>query len=359
MWLESLRIRGLRCLDDVTVPLTPGVTVFAGPNGAGKTSLLEAAFLLSHGRSFRSGAREALLKRDADSLSVFAELRHADGRSRRIGLGRQGARWEARMDGAGITLSELVGECAVVCFEPGSHALIAGGAEERRRYLDWGVFHVEHEFIVAWRRYQRALKQRNTLLRSSQSVPEAQFLPWEAELGAAASLIDQQRALYLTALRPHLMMSIEGLLPELGLVDLRYRRGWAEGADLSDLLASQRGRDIARGHTTQGSHRADWSIAFNHAPLREHLSRGQEKLTALACVLAQASLYAERRGEWPVVCLDDLASELDKAHQAAVVDQLRAVGAQVLVTGTEVPEALLDGPTQVFHVEQGRLGPLL
>jgi DNA replication and repair protein RecF len=359
MWLESLRIRGLRCLDDVTVPLTPGVTVFAGPNGAGKTSLLEAAFLLSHGRSFRSGAREALLKRDADSLSVFAELRHADGRSRRIGLGRQGARWEARMDGAGITLSELVGECAVVCFEPGSHALIAGGAEERRRYLDWGVFHVEHEFIVAWRRYQRALKQRNTLLRSSQSVPEAQFLPWEAELGAAASLIDQQRALYLTALRPHLMASIEGLLPELGLVDLRYRRGWAEGADLADLLAFQRARDIARGHTTEGSHRADWSIAFAQAPLREHLSRGQEKLTALACVLAQASLYAERRGEWPVVCLDDLASELDKAHQAAVVDQLRAVGAQVLVTGTEVPEALLDGPTQVFHVEQGRLGPLL
>ncbi len=359
MWLESLRIRGLRCLDDITVPLTPGVTVFAGPNGAGKTSLLEAAFLLSHGRSFRSGAREALLKRDADSLSVFAELRHADGRSRRIGLGRQGARWEARMDGAGITLSELVGECAVVCFEPGSHALIAGGAEERRRYLDWGVFHVEHEFIVAWRRYQRALKQRNTLLRSSQSVPEAQFLPWEAELGAAASLIDQQRELYLAALRPHLIASIEGLLPELGVVELRYRRGWAERVELVQLLALQRGRDIARGHTTQGSHRADWSIVFDHAPLREHLSRGQEKLTALACVLAQASLYAERRGEWPVVCLDDLASELDKAHQAAVVDQLRAVGAQVLVTGTEVPEALLDGPTQVFHVEQGHLGPLL
>ena len=359
MWLESLRIRGLRCLDDVTVPLAAGVTVFAGPNGAGKTSLLEAAFLLSHARSFRSGAREALLKRDADALSIFAELRHADGRARRIGLGRQGVRWEARMDGEGISLSELVGECAVVCFEPGSHALIAGGAEERRRYLDWGVFHVEHEFMLAWRRYQRALKQRNALLRSTQPIPEAQFLPWEAELAAAATLIDRQRELYLAALRPHLMSSIQGLLPELGLVELRYRRGWAEGADLAALLASQRGRDLARGHTTQGSHRADWSIAFEHAPLREHLSRGQEKLTALACVLAQASLYAERRGEWPVVCLDDLASELDKAHQAAVVGQLRLVGAQVLVTGTEVPEALRDGPRQVFHVERGHLSPLL
>lgn len=359
MRLENLRIRGLRCLADVSVALEPGVTVFAGANGAGKTSILEAAFLLSHARSFRSGAKEALLQRGAAGLSVFAELRHDDGRGQRIGLGRQGVRWEARVDGDVVSLSELVGECAVVCFEPGSHALIAGGAEERRRYLDWGVFHVEHEFISAWRRYQRALKQRNALLRAPVVPSEALFLPWEAELDAAAGVIDRLRDLYLAALRPHIEKGMAGLLPELGAVELRYRRGWAEDASLGELLSTQRGRDIARGHTTIGSHRADWSIVFEHAPLREHLSRGQEKLTALGCVLAQAALYAERKGEWPIVCLDDLASELDKPHQAAVVDQLRAVGAQVLVTGTEVPEALQDGPTRVFHVEQGHLGPLL
>lgn len=359
MWLESLRIRGLRCLADVVIPLQPGVTVFAGANGAGKTSILEAAFLLSHARSFRSGAKDALLQRGAEALSVFTELRHDDGRGRRLGLGRQGARWEARMDGEVVGLSELVGECAVVCFEPGSHALIAGGAEERRRYLDWGVFHVEHEFMLAWRRYQRALKQRNALLRASNPATDALFLPWEAELDATATVIDRLRELYLAALRPHIERAMTGLLPELGGVEMRYRRGWSEDATLGELLASQRGRDIARGHTTMGSHRADWSIVFEHAPQREHLSRGQEKLTALACALAQAALYAERRGEWPVVCLDDLASELDRAHQAAVVDQLRLAGAQVLVTGTEVPEALQQGPTQVFHVEQGRIGPLL
>lgn len=359
MRLESLKIRGLRCLADVVIPLEPGVTVFAGANGAGKTSVLEAAFLLSHARSFRAGAKDALLQRGADALSIFAELRHDDGVARRLGLGRQGARWEARMDGQAISLSELVGECAVVCFEPGSHALIAGGAEERRRYLDWGVFHVEHEFMSAWRRYQRALKQRNSLLRATNPAPDSLFLPWEAELDATATIIDRLRALYLSALRPHIEGAMVGLLPELGTVELRYRRGWAEDVPLGELLAGQRGRDLARGHTTVGSHRADWSIGFERAPMREHLSRGQEKLTALGCVLAQAALYAERRGEWPVVCLDDLASELDQEHQAAVVSQLRQVGAQVLVTGTEMPAALQAGPTQVFHVEQGRLRPLL
>jgi DNA replication and repair protein RecF len=93
--------------------------------------------------------------------------------------------------------------------------------------------------------------------------------------------------------------------------------------------------------------------------LREHLSRGQEKLTALACVLAQAKLYAQCRGEWPVVCLDDLASELDQSHQAAVVAQLSAARAQVLLTGTEVPQALQSLPSRVFHVEQGQLTRLL
>jgi DNA replication and repair protein RecF len=155
--LEQLRIRGLRCLTDVEIELDPGINVFVGANGAGKTSVLEAAFLLSHARSFRSGAKEALLARGELRLSIFAELRHADERVCRLGLGRIGARWEAKADGANVAIGQLVRECAVVCFEPGSHALIAGAAEERRRYLDWGVLHVEHDFLSGWRRDQRAL----------------------------------------------------------------------------------------------------------------------------------------------------------------------------------------------------------
>ena len=359
MRLEQLRIRGLRCLTDVGIALDPAINVFVGSNGAGKTSVLEAAFLLSHARSFRSGAREALLQRGAAQLSVFAELRHADEHICRLGLGRDGARWEARLDGEAATLGQLVQECAVVCFEPGSHALIAGAAEERRRYLDWGVFHVEHDFLFGWRRYQRALKQRNSLLRSSGTPTDALFAPWEAELAQSAHQIDRQRRDYLDLLRPKLLASVSGLLPELGPLELRYRRGWSEDLGLAQQLCEQRGRDLARGHTTLGAHRADWSIAFEHAPLREHLSRGQEKLTALACMLAQAELYAERRGEWPVVCLDDLASELDQEHQSAVVAQLTTASAQVLLTGTEVPQALHALPSRVFHVEQGQLTRLL
>jgi DNA replication and repair protein RecF len=359
MRFERLRIQGLRCLSGVSVELGPGINMFEGPNGAGKTSVLEAAFLLSHARSFRSGAREALLQRGADELSVFAELGHDDGRSSRVGLGRGGSpRWEAKIDGEKAALGALVGECAVVCFEPGSHALIAGAAEERRRYLDWGVFHVEHSFLASWRRYQRALKQRNAVLRSS-VVEDELYQPWESELAQTAETIEALRQTYLRQLEPLLAASAGGLLPELGRLGLRYKCGWPEGVALADALREQRSRDRIRGHTTYGTHRADWSISFENAPLREHLSRGQEKLTALACLLAQAALFASGRDEWPIVCLDDLASELDQAHQHAVVTELQAAGAQVLLTGTDLPAPVRAAPHRLFHVEQGHVAPLL
>jgi DNA replication and repair protein RecF len=355
---ETLRIRGLRCLDDITLALAPTLNLFVGANGAGKTSLLEAVYLLSHGRSFRSGTRDALVQRGATAMHVYGELRGADGHLHRLGLGREGARWQIRVDGSTApSLGDLVRRCAVVCFEPGSHALIAGPADERRRFLDWGVFHVEPEFLTVWRRYQRALKQRNALLRAERVAADEQYLPWEQELGVAGEQIDAFRQDYLDAFRPRLQEGAQGLLPELGALTLGYRRGWDPEHSLADLLAATRGRDMARGHTTLGAHRADWSPAFVAAPQREHLSRGQEKLCALACVLAQAGLYAQQHGEWPVVCLDDLASELDQQHQHAVVDQLVGDGAQVLVTGTEPVAAFANHPTTLFHVEQGVVRP--
>jgi DNA replication and repair protein RecF len=203
------------------------------------------------------------------------------------------------------------------------------------------------------------LKQRNALLRQPTEAASALYEPWESELAATSSAIDTYRRDYLARLLPELQACLQRFLPELGTSLLQYRRGWAEDAELAELLRANRGKDRARGHTSAGAHRADWSLGFAQAPLREHLSRGQEKLAALACVLGQAQVYRTCRGEWPVVCLDDLASELDRPHQQAVVDQLLHDQAQVLVSGTELPPALDGAPVRMFHVEQGRVSPLL
>lgn len=350
-----LHIHHLRCLQSTEIALSPGLNFFVGANGAGKTSVLEAACLLSYARSFRSGSREALLQRGQSSLQVFGEVAHAQ-RSFRLGLGREGGRWLARVDGRDeARLSDLIQSCAVVCFEPGSHALIAGPADERRRFLDWGVFHVEHAFLATWQRYRRALKQRNVLLRAAGLPSETMFAPWEAELERCAQAIDAQRHDYLQRLQEEMAALCMWLLPELGDVRLDYRRGWAADRSLGELLREGRDRDRLRGHTTAGIHRADWRPSFAQAPEREHFSRGQEKLCALACLMAQAKVFAAHYGEWPILCLDDLASELDAAHLTAVLRWLRDLPAQILLTGTNIPAALAAQNPTVFHVEHGRV----
>ncbi len=119
------------------------------------------------------------------------------------------------------------------------------------------------------------------------------------------------RARYMTRLEPIARALLADLLPELGEARLTLEGGWADPAIASAELAAARDEDTRRGFTTRGPHRADWSITFENAPKRGHLSRGQEKLCALGCILGQARAYADWHDEWPIVCIDDLASELD------------------------------------------------
>ncbi|HET6632633.1 MAG TPA: DNA replication/repair protein RecF [Rhodanobacteraceae bacterium] len=352
--LARLRIHQLRALAAVDIEPAEGLNLLVGANGAGKTSVLEAIFLLSHGRSFRAGGAEVLAAHGSDGFAIHADVKGSEGRPHRLGLGREAGRWRVVVDGeARESRGALVGLCPAVCFEPGSHALIAAGSERRRRFLDWGVFHVEQDFIALWRRYQRALQQRNALLRGR--AQDSELAPWEHEMAAAAAPLDLLRAGYIEQWAAQLVKESAALAPALGPASVSYQRGWPAPLALDEALRESRDRDRARGHTTIGAHRADWRLAFEQAPAREHLSRGQEKLAVLACVLAQGELYARLAAAWPIVCLDDLASELDAERRAGLVARLGQSGAQIWITGTAVPAELQDRAEQVFHVEQGRV----
>ena len=358
MRLRELRLENLRAFAGLEIELDPGWNVFVGANGTGKTTLLEAAYLLSHARSFRGGPKDALVRRGADGYSVFGRVERGEA-AVGLGLSRRESTLEARVNGTTVPVADLLRQIAVACFEPGSHELISGASEGRRRFLDWGVFHVEHDFLPVWRAFQRALRQRNALLRGNPGP--ADLDPWDRELARSGAALSAMRALYFDAFAAATASALATLLPELGQPSIAFETGWRGDGDPLEILAVSRDDDLRRGFTTRGPHRADWSIAFEQAPRREHLSRGQEKLCALACILAQARVFADQRGEWPVVCIDDLASELDGPHQEVLVQSLRAVNAQILITGTHQPEALARSGvnTAMFHVEPGRAGRLL
>jgi DNA replication and repair protein RecF len=361
MLLERLTLARFRGFDAVELRPVPGINLITGGNGAGKTTLLEAAHLLANGRSFRGRVRDGLVRQGQPDLEVFAEWREDSGRSRRAGLRHSGRDWQARLDSEPVgSLAELCAALAVLTFEPGSHALIAGGSEQRRQFLDWALFHVEPDFLPVWRRYARALKQRNALLKSR---PRAELLvSWDRELEEAGEPMSRMRALYLGQLEPLLALTAALYLPELGALRLEFLPGWRrDEQSLGEALAQSRERDLLLGHSGTGPHRADWRIEFERLPGRNALSRGQEKLVALSCVLAQGRAYADARGEWPIIALDDLASELDHTHQRRVLGDLAANGAQILLTGTEPPPGLegLNLRPTLFHVEQGEVRALL
>lgn len=370
MRVTRLDIRNLRGFSEVRIFPGPTLNFFSGDNGAGKTSVLEALHLMAYGRSFRGRVRDGLVRDGEAALEVFVEWHESRPQSvspaetpddcfsageRKAGLRHSGQDWSGRLDGENVTqLGELCAALAVITFEPGSHGLITGAAEVRRRFLDWGLFHVEQDFYATWRRYSRALKQRNALLKTR--APQSQLDAWDREMVQAGEPLNRYRQAYLDALQPGFGGIMREMAPALGESRLDYIPGWRrDEMPLADALLLARERDVQSGFTSVGPHRADWRIHFGSIPGRDALSRGQAKLTALSALLAQADHFAADTGQQPIIAFDDLASELDRAHQQRVLTRLVGSGAQVFITGTEIPPVLLESGEDlvVFHVERG------
>lgn len=350
MNIDLLRVSNLRCFEQAELAPVRGINWLVGANGAGKTTILEAAYILSHGRTFRSGGRSTPRRHGARAYTIHAAVSCREA-SHRLGLSREDDHWQARLDGTDLaTLGPLFAVCPVVCFGPESASLMLGAADERRGFLDWTVFHVEHDSLATWRRWRRALRQRNALLRDN--APDALFEPWERELGVVAQQIHQIRGTCIASLDPYITEEAHRLIPELGEAGLRYRAGWNEEEGLASQLAQSRASDRERGFTQAGAHRADWTLVFANIARREHLSRGQAKAAAMVCAMAQTRWLADRLGEYPLLCLDDPASELDRVHVDRVLAWLSDKAMQTWITTTEPPRAdVLVANQAVFHVE--------
>ena len=355
MELSLLRIEGVRCLRQVELIPCAGLNLLLGPNGSGKTSVLESLYLLGAGKSFRFGGHDAVVARGQSALRVYAELRF-EGRAERIGFERNRQGWSGLHNGVRVSdLAELASLMPVVCFSPESHELVSGGAESRRRFFDWIMFHVEPDFALAYRRYARVLRQRNALLKRISARDE--LAVWTAELATAGEALATLRATVFPAFAEAMVRSLAGLLGEMGPAQITYKRGWREGLSLAERLEILLPRELEVGHTLAGPHRADWSVELGGQAIREQGSRGQQKLVALASVLVAAGMYRQRLGHPPVVALDDLVSELDVDHQGRALKECAGLGAQLWVTGTQRSPAIDEWPGEcrVFHVEQGAI----
>ena len=355
--VSELQITGIRNIADAALHCHPKLNILYGVNGSGKTSVLESVYLLSRGKSFRTPNTDSLVNEHSREGVVFTNLMSGA----RIGLSK------GRSDRTRLKLDEdlqqnwdqVAQKLPVLVIDASTFQLLEGGPKSRRQFLDWGVFHVEHSFIQHWRRFRKALANRNQLLKSgvnSDSLLDA----WSSELILAGEKIDQCRAAYFESLIPVFESVYASLVrkdtPELSIT---YSRGWSEELSLADALRNSLSNDRRYKSTQIGPQRADLVIKAGNRLAAEVLSRGQQKLVVCALKIAQGDLYYHTRDSACIYLVDDLPAELDAENRKSVLDCLERTGAQLFVTCVQL-DALPLGEKEgnqftAFHVERGKI----
>ncbi len=353
--IKRLKVCDVRNLEEVDIEPSAGLNVVFGPNGSGKTSLLEAINVLSRARSFRAGKIENVIRHGKRQLTVFGLVEGGSSGAVGIGVERSVQGVRARIGGREAQgVAELAERMPVVIISPDSQRLLEEGPDQRREFLNWGVFHVEPQFLPVWVRYARALKQRNAALR--ENAGDTGKRVWDSELIALAERIDSWRREYLAQLLKILPRFL-GLVTGLEGLDISYSRGWPEEEALSDALKRTFDRDTVLGYTQLGPHRADLILRMEGVAAREVLSRGLEKVVVVALRLAQVAVLRELTGKRSIVIIDDLAAELDKAYRARLLELVANLDVQVFITAVDpgVVDASWWQPQKMFHVEHGRV----
>jgi DNA replication and repair protein RecF len=364
--LERLAFQGLRNLRPLDIQPGLRINLIAGDNGSGKTSVLEGIHILGMGRSFRTRHLRHVITHDAPAFQLHGRVAGEPAVSLGLERRRDAAEMQIRLAGERIyRISRLVETLPLQLINPDSFQLLEGSPARRRQFLDWGVFHVKHEFFDVWQRVRRALKHRNALLRHGR-MDGASLSPWELELAHWGERLNVLREAWVEDFMPVFELALQGLMPLQGL-ELRYYRGWDKRRSLAEALYQGRDTDRQMGFTQQGPQRADLGIRLHRRPAVEILSRGQQKLVVSALKLAQGTLFETMTGRTCIYLIDDLPAELDSAHQSTFCDWLERMHCQVFITSVD-PNALTNNwrattPVSRFHVKQsshgeGLLAPL-
>ena len=335
MQVTKLSLTNFRSYRQLDLPLGPGLTTVVGDNAEGKSNLLEALYLLAIGKSYRAQTERDLVSWEAADAGGYAiaaaTLAGSEGLVElRVGLdcaAGPGVLKRVRVNGVPKRASDLVGVMSAVLFSAEDIDLVFGSPSGRRRYLDILLSQISRRYVQALSRYQRVLSQRNALLKAMREgrASEDELGFWDESLSAEGAIVLAERWAStdrLVGLVGEAFDRLYGggsLSVEYVATSPRPQDGEHAQAMAKALRASRR-RERALGMTLVGPHRDDLRLLLEGVEIARHASRGQARLAALALRLAEGRLLAERRGDPPLLLLDDVLSELDeRAYPQAIV----------------------------------------
>ena len=343
MRLTNLELLNFRNYTSAALSPCPGVTVLFGDNAQGKTNLLESIMLCCTGRSHRTSRDRELLRLDADFGSVKAEVLRGDGTHDIDIMLSLSGRKKVMVNGSQVARSgELMGHINGVLFAPEDLNMVGGGPGERRRFIDMELSQIRPSYYYALQRYNRALDQRNHILREMAAKPSAALsMPeWVHQLAVNGAAVVEYRRSFIEKLSiaandnhleisggaEHLSIMYQPSLPD-------DTCGAALEAAYERALHDAQRIDERRLTTTVGPHRDDIKLLIDGLDVRVYGSQGQRRTAALSLKLSGLAVMRELTGEWPVLLLDDVMSELDPSRRRHLIGRLKAV--QTLVTCTD------------------------
>ena len=340
MRISSIRITDFRNYAKGELCPCDGVTVLWGDNAQGKTALLESVVLACTGRSHRTPRDRELIRYDQPFSRVQITAARLDGTHEVEMILRPDTRKTVKVNGKALARTgELMGHISGVLFAPEDLRMVKDGPGERRRFMDMELSQIRPSYYYALQSYQRALLQRNRLLRDIPENPALRdTLPeWEAQLARFGEIIMRQRAEFLLRLSEAARenhLEISGGKETLAAIYAPALEGFDA---LPKAIAATREKDIRRGTTTVGPHRDDILITLNGTDARSFGSQGQQRTAALSMKLAELDIMRAELGESPVLMLDDVMSELDPGRRRLLLSRIRDI--QTIVTCTD-PEDL-------------------
>lgn len=364
MIIEKLNIRQFRNYSELTLTPHPGVNLLFGQNGSGKTNLLEAIHYCALGKSHRTSADRECVRRDQQAAFLGVTVSRMDGRSD-IAIRLNGGEERSKavfIDRKRVSrLSEMMGRLQCVIFSPEDLQLVKGGPAVRRRYLDMMISQISTPYFVALQQYQRAMEQRNAILREmkkGESAPRVMLDEFEAAMAGPAALILEKRREIASRLSPavseayrtisgrdgeKLEMSYAACLEAEDRVTAEedFRRRWRE----------RRQDDVFRGGTSFGVHREDLELRLNGREMKFYASQGQIRTAVLSVKLAQIGIFRELSGEAPVLLLDDVMSELDMNRRKRLLGEIGDM--QTFITCTDVSDLEGSGEKRSYAVSVG------
>ena len=349
--LELLRAHNLRAFEDIELAPDRRVNLISGHNGAGKTTLLEAIYLLSRGRSFRGSDLRQLIAHGEASASIGSIAAVGEAR-RQIGLTIAGRSARARLDGAeGARRPEIARILPVLNLDARLMDLVDRGPERRRLLLNWVTFHVEPGFNSSWRRFQRALRQRNASLREGARANA--IAAWDGEFCRAAREMETLRRIVVERLRPRFAKIAETLtgMP----ADWDYHPGWPRDDALEDILKAGLDGDRKQRNTRVGPQRADLILRLESRRARYIASRGQQKLLASSLMLAAAEVVEAAGANRPVLLADEPLVELDAGHGQELLKAFVRRGAQLFVAAVDPAPYRQQINVQEIRLKEGAL----